>query len=88
MHGGASPGAPKGNGNATKHGLYTDAERVLRRQLNDLLRGSREMREAVKPVIGFGFTQQLSIKLYPRLRLANLRHKNLSFGRNALANKQ
>jgi len=23
MHGGTSPGAPRGNGNARKHGLYT-----------------------------------------------------------------
>ena len=31
MHGGTSPGAPIGNNNARKHGLYT-AEAIARRQ--------------------------------------------------------
>jgi hypothetical protein len=33
MHGGPSPGAPKGNKNALKHGLYTAEAIALRRLL-------------------------------------------------------
>jgi hypothetical protein len=38
MHGGPSPGAPKGNRNAWKHGLYSVQAITRRRQLADLLR--------------------------------------------------
>ena len=41
MHGGKSPGAPKGNRNALKHGRYT-AEAVLRR--HELSRAVRLMK--------------------------------------------
>jgi uncharacterized protein YjcR len=41
MHGGASgSGAPRGNKNALKHGLYTRAATDLRRQVQDLVRQS------------------------------------------------
>ncbi|WP_394729382.1 HGGxSTG domain-containing protein [Altererythrobacter sp. GH1-8] len=43
MHGGASgSGAPKGNANAFKHGLYTREAIAQRRELYDLLREARE----------------------------------------------
>jgi hypothetical protein len=43
MHGGPSPGAPKGNRNAWKHGLYSAAAIVRRREIAELLRMSRQM---------------------------------------------
>jgi len=42
MHGGApGSGAPRGNKNALKHGLYTCEAIAQRRQLRELLRQSR-----------------------------------------------
>jgi hypothetical protein len=38
MHGGMSPGAPKGNRNALKHGLYTAEAVASRRGIAALLR--------------------------------------------------
>ena len=47
MHGGPSPGAPKGNTNALKHGCYT-AKAIARRQnVTALL---RVMKDLVKEV--------------------------------------
>jgi uncharacterized protein YjcR len=44
MHGGApGSGAPTGNQNALKHGLYTKAEIEERRQLRTLLRQSQKL---------------------------------------------
>jgi uncharacterized protein YjcR len=44
MHGGApGSGAPRGNKNAQKHGLYTREAIVQRRQLRELMRQSREL---------------------------------------------
>ncbi len=44
MHGGAEgSGAPKGNKNALKHGLYTREAIEERRQLRQLIKASREM---------------------------------------------
>jgi uncharacterized protein YjcR len=44
MHGGApGSGAPKGNQNARKHGLYTKEAREERRKLRELLRESRRL---------------------------------------------
>jgi uncharacterized protein YjcR len=44
MHGGAlGSGAPRGNKNAFKHGLYTREAIVQRRQMQDLLRQSRKL---------------------------------------------
>jgi hypothetical protein len=38
MHGGMSPGAPKGNKNAFKHGRYTAEAIARRREIATLLR--------------------------------------------------
>jgi uncharacterized protein YjcR len=44
MHGGASgSGAPRGNKNAVKHGLYTREAIAQRRQLAELMRQSRKL---------------------------------------------
>ena len=43
MHGGKSPGAPKGNKNALKHGRYTAAAIAERKHLSSLLRTMRTL---------------------------------------------
>ena len=43
MHGGTSPGAPKGNDNALKHGRYTAEAITNRREVALLLRGMRAL---------------------------------------------
>jgi uncharacterized protein YjcR len=43
MHGGASPGAPRGNRNARKHGRYSATAVVERRQIGALLREMRRL---------------------------------------------
>jgi len=44
MHGGApGSGAPRGNKNAIKHGLYTREAIARRRQLAELMRQSRKL---------------------------------------------
>jgi hypothetical protein len=47
MHGGKSPGAPIGNDNARKHGLYTAQAIAERRELAALLRSMRGLIEEV-----------------------------------------
>ncbi len=47
MHGGASPGAPVGNVNALKHGLYSGEAVAERRELAALLRTMRGLAEQV-----------------------------------------
>jgi uncharacterized protein YjcR len=42
MHGGTSPGAPKGNKNAWKHGYYSAESVAMRRALRALLSSARE----------------------------------------------
>ena len=49
MHGGASPGAPVGNTNAFKHGLFTAAAIAERREVAALI---REMKSLVEQVDG------------------------------------
>ncbi len=49
MHGGKSPGAPRGNSNALRHGLYSAKAISERRELAALM---RSMRELVKVVAG------------------------------------
>ena len=49
MHGGASPGAPVGNTNAFKHGLFTAAAIAQRRKAAALI---REMKSLVEQVDG------------------------------------
>lgn len=46
MHGGPSPGAPKGNRNAFKHGRYT-AEAIARRREIDPNRPGLRIKQAV-----------------------------------------
>jgi uncharacterized protein YjcR len=44
MHGGAAgSGAPKGNKNAFKHGLYTAEAKGMRRHIRELQRRTREI---------------------------------------------
>ncbi len=44
MHGGAvGSGAPRGNKNALKHGLYTRETLEERRQIRQLIKASQEM---------------------------------------------
>ena len=43
MHGGPSPGAPKGNRNAFKHGRYTAEEIARRREISALIRVARSL---------------------------------------------
>ena len=47
MHGGPSPGAPKGNRNAFKHGQYTAKALDDRRKIAALLRAMRELAKEV-----------------------------------------
>lgn len=42
MHGGKSPGAPKGNVNGLKHGGRSAAAVALRKEMNEILRANRE----------------------------------------------
>jgi uncharacterized protein YjcR len=42
MHGGKSPGAPKGNNNAWKHGHYSAEGIAMRRAIRELLCSARE----------------------------------------------
>src|SRR5256885_1152446 len=43
MHGGPSPGAPKGNKNALKHGLYTAEAIARRREISALMRAMKAL---------------------------------------------
>ena len=45
MHGGKSPGAPKGNRNAWKHGHYSAESIALRRAVRQLLSEARDFVE-------------------------------------------
>jgi hypothetical protein len=45
MHGGASPGPPKGNKNAFKHGRYSTEAIVFRRAVSALTRSVRSLTE-------------------------------------------
>jgi hypothetical protein len=47
MHGGPSPGAPKGNRNAVKHGRYNAKAIEDRRRIATLLRVMRELAKEV-----------------------------------------
>lgn len=46
MHGGLSPGAPKGNRNALKHGRYTAEAIAARRKVAHLIRAMRALADA------------------------------------------
>ncbi|MDN4986571.1 HGGxSTG domain-containing protein [Bradyrhizobium sp. WYCCWR 13022] len=43
MHGGPSPGAPKGNQNAFKHGRFTRDAILRRREISALVRSARAL---------------------------------------------
>ena len=47
MHGGPSPGAPKGNQNAFKHGRYSANSIQQRRQVAALIKGMRKVAQGV-----------------------------------------
>jgi hypothetical protein len=46
LHGGLSPGAPKGNKNALKHGRYTAKAVASRREVSALIRATRALADA------------------------------------------
>jgi len=46
MHGGLSPGAPKGNKNALKHGHYTAEAIAQRREISELVRAMKALASA------------------------------------------
>jgi hypothetical protein len=46
MHGGSSPGAPKGNKNAFKHGRYTAEAVASRREVAAFVRAMRALASA------------------------------------------
>jgi hypothetical protein len=48
MHGGVSPGAPKGNSHAFRHGRFTAKAIAERRELAALLREMKRLVEQVK----------------------------------------
>ena len=48
MHGGKSPGAPKGNRNALKHGRYTAEAIANRREIAALVREIERLVERVR----------------------------------------
>jgi uncharacterized protein YjcR len=43
LHGGKSPGAPRGNSNALKHGFYTAEAIAERRYVRMLLKRSKDL---------------------------------------------
>jgi hypothetical protein len=63
MHGGPSPGAPKGNRNAFKHGRYTAEAIARRREISALIRVTRSSRQVGCELDGnrWGQTDSLSI---------------------------
>jgi hypothetical protein len=48
LHGGLSPGAPKGNRNALKHGRYTAEALARRREVAALIRAMRALAGATE----------------------------------------
>jgi hypothetical protein len=48
LHGGKSPGAPRGNQNALKHGRYTSVAIATRRRIAALLRAVRKLAKETK----------------------------------------
>jgi hypothetical protein len=47
IHGGRSPGAPKGNTRALKHGHYSKDAIAARRQIAELLKSARRTLDAI-----------------------------------------
>ena len=50
MHGGKSPGAPKGNRNALKHGRYSAQALASRREVAGLIRDMRALVASVEEI--------------------------------------
>jgi hypothetical protein len=48
LHGGLSPGAPRGNRNAAKHGRYGAEATAWRREVSDILRRMRSLARAAR----------------------------------------
>jgi hypothetical protein len=48
MHGGLSPGPPRGNRNAFKHGRYSGEAIARRRELTALLKAARALSAAIE----------------------------------------
>ena len=48
LHGGMSPGAPKGNQNAFKHGRYTAEAIASRREIAQLLRATNALAKSMR----------------------------------------
>jgi hypothetical protein len=48
MHGGPSPGAPKGNSHALRHGHYTAEAIAQRRQFAALMRDAKALVERIE----------------------------------------
>ncbi|MGN7614024.1 HGGxSTG domain-containing protein [Magnetococcales bacterium HHB-1] len=48
LHGGMSPGAPKGNRNAWKHGYYSREAQEARRKISQLMREAQDTVEALQ----------------------------------------
>ena len=48
LHGGMSPGAPKGNKNAFKHGRYTAEAIASRREIARLLRATNALAKSMR----------------------------------------
>ncbi len=48
MHGGSSPGAPKGNRNALKHGHYSAESRAEMRRVRALIRTAKAFAEEIE----------------------------------------
>jgi len=46
LHGGMSPGAPRGNKNAFKHGRYTAAAIARRREISGMVRAMKALAKA------------------------------------------
>src|ERR1700730_7092650 len=59
MHGGPSPGAPRGNKHAYKHGRYTAEAIARRREIRELLR-------AMKGLASYGVAWPLTAKFTAR----------------------
>jgi hypothetical protein len=53
MHGGTSPGAPKGNQNALKHGRYTADAIAKRREIGALVKGHENAHKRGSVMRGF-----------------------------------
>jgi len=52
MHGGPSPGAPKGNKNALKHGRYTEDAISQRRRISGQLRSAKALLKFASRILG------------------------------------